>query len=97
MSHNCAHYMMVQSLFQFMIGSHFSVYFRKFKNIKKYHHFQFKKEDPGVVFYKQFPDSTEERFTLLRAENDFLPAELPTIQEPKGLDHQWQMYLFNEI
>jgi len=56
------------------------VYFRKFKNIKKYHHFRFEKEDPGVVFYKQFSDSTEERFTLLRAENDFPPAELPTIQ-----------------
>lgn len=77
--------------------SFLSAYFRKFKNIKKYHHFQFKKEDPGVVFYKQFSDSTEERFTLLRAENDFPPAELPTIQEPKGLDHQRQMYLFNEI
>lgn len=77
--------------------SFLSAYFRKFKNIKKYHHFQFKKEDSGVVFYKQFSDSSEERFTLLWAKNDFPPAELPTIQEPKGLDHQWQMYLFNEI
>lgn len=77
--------------------SFLSAYFRKFKNIKKYHHFQFKKEDSGVVFYKQFSDSSEERFTLLWAKNDFPPAQLPTIQEPKGLDHQWQMYLFNEI
>ena len=77
--------------------SFLSAYFRKFKNIKKYHHFRFKKEAPGVVFHKQFSDSTEESFILLRAENDFPPANLLTIQEPKGLDHQRQMYLFNEI
>ena len=77
--------------------SFLSPYFKKFPNIKKYHHYQFKKESPGVVFYKEFSDSTPESFTLLREGGRFPPVTLPTAIAPKGLDHQRKLYLFNDI
>ena len=64
--------------------SFLSAYFRKFKNIKKYHHFRFKKEAPGVVFYKQFSDSTEESFILLRLKMIFPQLTSLLSKNPKA-------------
>ena len=44
----------------------FAKYFKKFPNIKQFHHFRFKKETPGVVYNKQFSDSPEMTFDLLK-------------------------------
>ena len=77
--------------------SFLSPFFKKFPNIKKYHHFQFKSERPGVIFYKQFSDGTEKSFSILRTEDSLPPSNLPAALEPKGLDQQRKLYLFNEI
>ena len=77
--------------------SFLSPFFKKFPNIKKYQHFRFKGERPGVICYKQFSDGTEESFSLLRKEDSLPPSNLPVPLEPKGLDQQWKLYLYNEI
>lgn len=77
--------------------SFLSPYFKKFPKIKKYHHFQFKKERPGIVFYKEFSDGTEASLCLLRQEDAVTPAVLRNPLCPKGLDQQRKQYLYNEI
>ena len=77
--------------------SFLSPYFRKFPNIKRQHHFEFRKEAPGVVSYKKVSDGTEDTFSLLRVEGEYPPGILPARLQPKGLDHQRKVYLFNEI
>ena len=48
-------------------------YFKKLPNIKKFHHFYFSRENPGVVFYKEFASSPEQLFMLLK-NNAILPS-----------------------
>lgn len=92
MSRNCVHCMMVMLLFQFTTGCHFSLCISKNSKALK----DIKKEAPVVVFFKSFLDDTEKRVSLLCAGDVLPPADLPTIITPKGLDHERQMYLFNE-
>ena len=77
--------------------SFLSPFFKKFPNIKKYHHFLFKSERSGIMFYKQFSDGSEESFSILRKEDSLPPSNPPVPLEPKGLDQQRKLYLFNEI
>ena len=61
--------------------SFLSLYFKKFPNIKKYHHFQFKQAMPGVLMYREFSDGTDEHFSLLKI--PFRPASLLLPYSPK--------------
>ena len=72
-------------------------YFKKLPNVKQFHHFHFKRETPGIVYYKQFSDSPESTFLLLKADVVPPPASMPEKIAPPGLDMQRKTYLYNEI
>ena len=71
-------------------------YFKKFPNIKKIHHFRFSKENPGMVYYKEFVTSPEQSFMLLK-NNAILPPTLPNVINPDGLTVERKNYLYREI
>lgn len=71
--------------------------FKTLQNIKKFHHFRFSKESPGVVFCKEFVSSPEEPFTSLKNRNLFPPLTLPPTTEPVGLTEGRKRYVFYEI
>lgn len=71
-------------------------YFKKFPNIKQFHHFRFQKDTPGIMYYKQFSDSPELTFLLLKRV-DVLPVSFPDEIVPSGLDMQRKTYLFRKI
>ena len=58
-------------------------------NIKKYHHFRFSFENPGIVYIKMNADSLEEEIDILNWK-----PELLAILQPKGLsiERQWNLY-----
>lgn len=41
-------------------------YFKKIVNIKKFHHFRFSKEEPGVVYCREYLTSPEQACVLLK-------------------------------
>jgi len=41
-------------------------FFNKLPNIKKYHHFQFSRDEPGKIFFKESSSSRRQSFMLLR-------------------------------
>ena len=73
-------------------------YFKKLPNIKKSHHFRFSRENPGVVFYKEFASSPEQSFMLLK-NNAILPSAstLPDEIYPDGLSVECKNYLYRKI
>ena len=71
-------------------------YFKRFPNILKFHHFRFSKENPGMVFYKEFATSPEQSFMLLK-NNAILPPTLPEVINPDGLTEERKNYLYREI
>ena len=73
-------------------------YFKKIPNIKKFQHFRFSMENPGVVYCKELVSSPEQPFTLLK--NAAIvppPATLPSTIEPEGLSEERRRYLYREI
>ena len=60
-------------------------HFKRINGIKKYHHFRFTSNNPGVVFMKEYSDSEEESLELLK--DNWRPnfSQLPARLEPKGL------------
>ena len=73
-------------------------YFKKLPNITKFHHFRFSKENPGMVFYREFVSSPEQSFMLLKR-NVILqsPSSLPNEIKPHGLTEECKNYLYHEI
>lgn len=72
-------------------------FFKKISGITKYHHFRLSKEQPGVVFCREFVDSPETQWQILKDVSDKPPARLPPIITPPGLDDDRKRYLFKEI
>ena len=72
-------------------------YFRKLSNITKFHHFRFAFDEPGIVYYKAFVTSEEQKMNLLKKASILPPSDLPTKVTPNGLDAERQNYLFKEI
>ena len=73
-------------------------YFKKLPNIKKFRHFRFSNENPGMVFYNEFVSSPEQSFMLLK--NNVIPlppSTLPDVVNPDGLTEERRDYLFCEI
>ena len=60
-------------------------YFKKIPSIKKYHHFRFSKDSPGMVFCKEFVTSPEQPFMLLKNQEVLPAAHLPPTIRPDGL------------
>lgn len=77
----------------------FSKYFNKFPEIKKYRHFSFNKAIPGEVIVKEFIDSKEYTFNLLKNERfRFDKVETkPCVIMPSGLSIERQWYLYDNI
>ncbi len=77
----------------------FGEFFRTIPNITKYQHFKMKKENPGVVYLKEFNDTTEEEFNLFKSgiTSSSLRGRKPSEITPPGLDAKCQWYLFDEI
>ncbi|RXM91382.1 hypothetical protein EOD39_21237 [Acipenser ruthenus] len=59
-------------------------FFRMMLGIKKYH-FRFDTARSGMVFRKQYSDSEEEMFALLRDDTCLPPADRPQPIRPPGL------------
>ena len=73
-------------------------YFKKLPNIKKFHHFQFSKDKPGVVYCREFLSSLEKLFFSLRNGVAIPPASvLPQKINPEGLSEERQNYLYRKI
>lgn len=73
-------------------------YFRKLPNIKKFHHFSFTSENPGMFFLKQFVSSLEQSFMMLKNNGIFPPSStLPCVINPVGLTKERKEYLYREI
>ncbi|CAB4025635.1 Hypothetical predicted protein [Paramuricea clavata] len=72
-------------------------YFRKLHNITKFHHFRFALDEPGIVYYKAFVTSEEQKMNLLKKATILPPSDLPAKFMPNGLDAERQKYLFKEI
>lgn len=73
-------------------------FFRKIPNIKKFHHFRFTKDSPGMVYCKEFVTSPEQSFQLLRDPTILPPSSvLPPTVNPDGLTDERKSYLYREI
>ena len=72
-------------------------YFKKIPNIKKFHHFRFLKEKPGMVYCKEHVTSVEQPFMLLKNAACFPTSSLPQRIEPDGLSDERRSYLYREI
>lgn len=76
---------------------YFSSYMRKLVGIKKYHHFRFTIDSPGVVFVKEFSDSDEIAVNLLKDE-PWVPNSRQLQTRYTGLDSlERQQYLFEKV
>lgn len=69
-----------------------------FKNIKKFHHFRFSKDEPGVVYCREYLTSPEQAFALLK-DGAVIPSVsvLPQKINPQGLSDERRTYLHREI
>lgn len=72
-------------------------YFKKLPGIKKFHHFKFSKESPGIVSYNESDYSPQQSFMLLRNPAVIPPATLPPTIKPDGLAKERKRYLYREI
>ena len=73
-------------------------YFKKLPHLKSYHHFQFHRDHPGIVFCKEYWNSEERAINILRNEANLPePGELPQVVNPKGMSHERRRYLYKEI
>ena len=71
-------------------------FFKPRSSLTTYHHFRADKESPGIVFVKEYCDSLEKEFRLLKKRvviDSSMPSELPR----KGLDAMRQWCLYQEI
>ncbi len=53
-------------------------YFRTMPGVKSYQHFRFESQSPGVMFYKQYSDSPESSFQILKCADRLPPVGKPT-------------------
>ncbi|KAK2549844.1 hypothetical protein P5673_029666 [Acropora cervicornis] len=73
-------------------------YFKKIPHIKKFHHFRFSKNEPGIVYCKELLSSPEQAFQLLKDDAVIPPNPvLPQTINPEGLSEECRNYLFREI
>ena len=73
-----------------------SSHFRRLDGIKKYHHFRFERDHPGVVFLKETATAEETR-CLLSGVWSPSPADKPPPITPKGLSLERREYLYQRI
>ena len=76
-----------------------SQYFKHLPNITSYHSFRVSATSPGIVFAREYSDTPEIQFNLLKNTQIWrIDADaMPDIIEPKGLDAKRQWYLYEQI
>jgi hypothetical protein len=72
-------------------------YFQTLPGILKYHHFRLDTSELGTVFTKEYEDSNEIEFNILRCEPDDSVNDLPSTITPPGMSADRQQYLFDNI
>ena len=70
----------------------FDQYYKTVPNITTYHHFRMHKDNPGVVYVKEYINSPEKAIHTfkLRVPSDQMADEII----PPGIDAQGQWYLY---
>ena len=73
-------------------------YFRKIPNIKKFQHFRFFKDEPGVVYCREYLSSPEQVCVLLK-DGAVIPPGSVLLQRinPERLSDERRNYLYREI
>jgi len=72
-------------------------YFVKVPKIKTFHYFQFSKDEPGKLYFKQYSTAPEQSLMLLKNPTILPPAVLPPEVSPQGLSQERKQYLYREI
>jgi hypothetical protein len=76
----------------------FEPIFRKAPRLKLFHHFLFRSDAPGMVTCKEFVDSQEETFSLLKDPTfKFDVAKMPAEINVRGLTDDRKRYLSREV
>ena len=72
-------------------------HFRRIPHIKRQHHFMLTSESKGYVTLKEYSDSEEVKFKMLK--DDWSPSatDLPPVITPPGLSPERQWYLHDSI
>ena len=72
--------------------------FKPIANVKKYHHFIFRSDKPGVVIVKEKCDAPEKEVRILRVPLDqFDQTARPNTIVPAGLSEARQQYLYSTV
>ena len=77
--------------------SHLAPHYKPLPGIMSKHHFRFDAAHPGMVFYKDKPDSHESSLQLCKTMPAALPTTPPAAVTPFGLSAQRQWYLHDHI
>ena len=73
-------------------------YFKKITNIKKYQHFRFSKDEPSVVYCREYVTSPEQACVFFKDGAVIPPVSvLPQKINPEGLSDERRNYLHREI
>lgn len=75
------------------LHAHFSI----LPNITTYHHFRFSSSSPGVVFVREFANSTEKPISILKPGHKLSKNALPSTLQPTGLSLEREKYLYEQI
>lgn len=78
-------------------SSFLAPYFRTLPGVKSNQHYRFDAQNPGVVYYKQYSDSVESSFQLLKRVDTLPPADRPTPVCIPPMDPARVNYLHNKI
>ena len=94
-------FMIIGSIF-FEIAQHYWVgylapHFRRIPQIKKQHHFTITSDCPGHVTMKEYSDSKEVKFKMLKRDWSPSATDLPFVITPPGLSAERQWYLYDSI
>lgn len=72
--------------------------FKPVKGIRKYQHFVFQKNEPGVVTVKQSVSGVEEKVNILKVNGHGFDAQVkPPVLNPLGLTEARQSYLYRSV
>ena len=79
-------------------SDHLGDNFRSIPMISKYHHFRIDKTAPGVVMMREYVNTDETKFTIVKKTEVVLRADnLPSVVTPTGMSTERQLYLYEKI
>ena len=74
-------------------------YFKKIPNLTRYHHFRLTSSEPGAVFVREFPSSSEIRLNIVKDKSQIqeLLSSEPDLITPPGLSPERAWYLYENV